>query len=272
MALLLSEHPNESNQNGESPHETVTHPEIQHAPIIAEDILAQESRDSIPQYGLLGSFGNQKMFLNTNVPFSTFVCGVQGSGKSHTVSCILENSLIPSPILGRMESPLSALVLSYSQFGSDGSGFNISEAAFLAAPHAQIPGRAHVKRVNVLVSPSNYHRISKLYLRLPNTTVSQFKLKPRNLNIDIMLTLMNVSETNETPLYMAAVRKLLRDMVTEGADFDYYKFKNRLRNCFFSPIQRNMLQIRLDVLESFLISTTLAQSQALGKMRSQFWI
>lgn len=30
-----------------------------------------------------------RVFLNTNIPISAFICGVQGSGKSHTLSCIL---------------------------------------------------------------------------------------------------------------------------------------------------------------------------------------
>jgi hypothetical protein len=53
--------------------------------------------DDLPQYGLLGSSDptssttimDSRLFLNTNVPFSAFVCGVQGSGKSHTAACML---------------------------------------------------------------------------------------------------------------------------------------------------------------------------------------
>jgi hypothetical protein len=108
------------------------------------------------------------LFLNTNVPSSAFICGMQGSGKSHTTACILENALIPSKQFGRLQSPLSALVFSYGQFGGNGSGFTISEAAFLGAPIAS--GQPHVKKVHVLVSPSNYVKIAKLYLRVPNGT------------------------------------------------------------------------------------------------------
>ncbi len=32
---------------------------------------------------------DNRLFLNTNVPFSAFICGLQGSGKSHTMSCII---------------------------------------------------------------------------------------------------------------------------------------------------------------------------------------
>jgi hypothetical protein len=98
--------------------------EIQHAPLLSATSFTVENRDAVPQYGLLGSHEKELLFLNTNVPFSAFICGVQGSGKSHTTACILENALIPSKQLGRLESPLSALVFSYGQFGGDGSGFS----------------------------------------------------------------------------------------------------------------------------------------------------
>jgi hypothetical protein len=226
--------------------------QIRNAPLLTSNMDLENDRFMFPQYGLLGSHENAKLFLNTNVPFSAFICGVQGSGKSHTTSCILENSLIPSELLGHLESPLSALVFSYGQFGGDGSGFSISEAAFLAAPSRNVPGGSHVKKIQVLVSPSNYINITKLYSRVPNVSVSAFKLKPHNLDIEIMLTLMNVSESNAQPLYMAAVTQILREMATEGGEFNYLEFQVRLRDCPFNPAQRNMLQLRLDLLESFL--------------------
>jgi hypothetical protein len=226
--------------------------QIRNAPLLTSNMDLENDRTMFPQYGLLGSHENAKLFLNTNVPFSAFICGVQGSGKSHTTSCILENALIPSELLGHLESPLSALVFSYGQFGGDGSGFSISEAAFLAAPGRNLSGGDHVKKIQVLVSPSNFINITKLYSRVPNVSVSAFKLKPHNLDIEIMLTLMNVSESNAQPLYMAAVTQILREMATEGGEFNYLEFKVKLRDCPFNPAQRNMLQLRLDLLESFL--------------------
>lgn len=225
--------------------------EIQHAPLLTANLVS-DHQDVIPQYGLMGSYEKEKLFLNTNVPFSAFICGVQGSGKSHTASCILENALIASKQLGRLENPLSALILSYGQFGGDGSGFSISEAAFLASPPPKFPGHPHVSKINVMVSPSNYVKIARLYLRVPNVSVTKFKLKPRSLDIDIMLTLMNVNENNVTPLYMAAVTQLLRQMATENPSFDYFDFKARLKSCRFNRSQIDMLQMRLGLLESFL--------------------
>jgi hypothetical protein len=91
-----------------------------------------------------------------------------------------------------------------------------------------------------------------IYANGLSVSVSKFKLKPHNLDIDIMLTLMNVNESGDTPLYMAAVTQILRQMATEGGSFNYSSFKTRLRGCRFNPVQVNMLQMRLALLESFL--------------------
>jgi hypothetical protein len=230
---------------------------IQHAPLIDAGIMSDGHECLLPQYGLFGSHseaeGSESMlFLNTNVPFSVFLCGVQGSGKSHTTSCILENALVPSRHIGKLRNPLSALVFSYAPFSGDGVGFTVSEAAFLASPDPGLPGRAHVKRIHVLVSPSNFVRISKLYGQLPNVLVTPFKLKPQDLDIDTMLTLMNVSESSETTLYMAQVTQILREMSTAGQPFDYKVFKSHIKKKKFNAAQASMLQLRLDLLESFL--------------------
>ena len=165
--LLISDDGEHNDTRDVQRHERAT--QIRHAPLLGVDVILQNTQHLLPQYGLIGLYGEAKnirseLFLNTNVPFSIFLCGVQGSGKSHTTSCILENSLIPSKHLGRLQNSLSALVFSYGHFSGDGIGFSISEAAFLASSGARIAGAAHVKKVHVLVSPSNYVRISKLYL------------------------------------------------------------------------------------------------------------
>jgi hypothetical protein len=249
MDMLL---PDTSNDDEDLGNSGVRKDEMRNAPLFTSSMDPDNNRALFPQYGLIGCHEKDRLFLNTNVPFSAFICGVQGSGKSHTTSCILENALVPSRLLGRLKNPLSALVFSYGQFGGDGSGFSISEAAFLAAPGRDIPDGNHVKKIHVLVSPSNFVNISKLYLRVPNVSVSSFKLKPENLDIDVMLTLMNVSESDTQPLYMAAVTQILRDMATKGGAFNYLDFKARLRSCPFNKTQKNMLQLRLDLLESFL--------------------
>ena len=94
-----------SDQGGQNNSE-VNDEEISHSILFTADMFSPERQErtckAIGQYSLLGTtvteskhqpFANPKadgrIFLNTNIPASFFVCGVQGSGKSHTLSCIL---------------------------------------------------------------------------------------------------------------------------------------------------------------------------------------
>jgi hypothetical protein len=233
--------------------------DIEQAPLLSGNVIAQHSQDLVPQYGLLGCLADQdpaidssQLFLNTNVPVSTFICGVQGSGKSHTTSCILENAVIPSSHLGQLQSPVSTLVFNYGEWSSGGAGFNISEATYLAAPSRVYPGH-RVKRVTVLTSPSNL-AIKKLYQRYPNVRIIPFRLKAKALDISALSTLMAIDEKSSLPLYMAKVESILRAIAAKSEDgsLDYIKFKKMLKQEKFDATQTNMLEMRLNLLESFL--------------------
>lgn len=71
-----------------------------------------------PQYGLLGfDIDNcdedqrpEPIPFNTNGPSSVFLCGAQGSGKSYTLSCILENHLLNHPGVGRQHETIPGFV------------------------------------------------------------------------------------------------------------------------------------------------------------------
>ena len=67
--------------------------------------------------------------MNLNTPSTTMICGVQGAGKSHTVSVIIENSLISSPVLGSLPKSLSVVVF---HLGAAQGGMHLPcESAFL---------------------------------------------------------------------------------------------------------------------------------------------
>lgn len=75
---------------------------------------------------------NQLVYANVSAPWSAFICGSQGSGKSHTLACLLENALIaPSPA-GSLSSPLAGLVLHYDKFTAF-SSTQLCEAAYLCS-------------------------------------------------------------------------------------------------------------------------------------------
>lgn len=232
--------------------------DIGHAPLISESIVIRHADEFLPQYGFLGCLreensqvGHVKIFQNTNVPFSSFICGVQGSGKSHTTATMLENALIPSKHLGRLEAPAAALVFSYGDWVDGGAGFEISEAKYLVNPNPVFP-TARVKSVTVLVSPSN-PAIKRSY-EGPGVKVIPFKLNAKSLDISTLLTLMGVDEKATVPLYMAKVEAMLRHIATNSKDgsLDYKLFKQMLAKERFDGTQQNMLDMRLNLLESFL--------------------
>lgn len=150
LSLLKLDSPNEQNEQAFL------------APIFTGSVLEQPGL-APPQYGLLGgvksietsshaSTENEmikkdpRLFFNVSSPSSIFICGSQGSGKSHTLSCVLEGCLISSKA-GRLANPLTAVAFHYDTFNSDNCG-SPCEAAFLAS-HSKI-------KVKVLCAPTNF--------------------------------------------------------------------------------------------------------------------
>ena len=141
---------------------------------------------------------DRRLFINMNTPFSAFICGSQGSGKSHTLSCMLEAGLVTSR-LGPLPEPLAAMVFHYDKF----TGFRttqVCEAAYLAS--SGIP-------VKVMVSPTSYHRMREVYENLPGfpsdvqkPEVVPLFLSEQHLNVERMMKLMAIDGDGKTALYM----------------------------------------------------------------------
>lgn len=181
---------------------------IKQAPLLSGSIVAAHMNDLVPQYGLLGSLvgaedvqlPESQIYSNPTVPFAAFICGVQGSGKSHTTACLLENSMISSRHIGRIQESTSSLVFNYGDFGNGGRNFSVSEAAYLAAaaPGPEFVGH-HAKKVTVFYSPSN-PAMKTIYERLTNVKALPFYLNPKSLSITAMHKLMVVDDKASTPL------------------------------------------------------------------------
>lgn len=118
--------------------------------------------NTLDQYGLLGRdlSANQapdedpRLFYNVAAPTSTFICGSQGSGKSHTLATLLENCLVQSKA-NLLPRPLAGLVFHYDTFISDTGGLPC-ETAYLSS-HKDI-------KVRVLCPPTNVMNIKVSYL------------------------------------------------------------------------------------------------------------
>jgi hypothetical protein len=188
----------------------------------------------------------EPVLLNTNTPWSAFICGSQGSGKSYTLSAMIENCLYPSPSIGKLPKPLAGIVFHNSTV----SMHNICEAAHLVSLGV---------KVNILVSRSNFHALSDIYKSAvgpkheKSLSIQPLVLQSQHLTAERMHRLMAFQEGETTvPLYMEVIMRILREMAITGAPFSYSIFKANLDNEGLQPGQKVMMEMRLNLLESFL--------------------
>lgn len=229
--------------------------EIQTAPIFTETVRAAAEASGgklFSQYGLISgdahhaTKSDEMFYYNVAAPSSTFVCGSQGSGKSHTLSCLLENCLFKSDA-NELPRPLTGVVFHYDTFTSDDKG-SPCEAAYLAT-------NPNVK-VRVLCAPTNVGSITRTYAQLP-VTVEPLRIREQDLNTRRMVDLMAVKVGGSMPLYMHMVNRILRELriqqqKTAGAQFNYKAFRKMLDKEDMTDQQRTPLDQRLDNLESFM--------------------
>lgn len=144
--------------------------EVSGTPIFTESVRQHGNNAStsngeiFTQYGLLGGDvaklhaskdmkldieNDPRVFYNIKAPSSVFICGSQGSGKSHTLSCLLENCLIPTDA-NTLPRPLTGILFHYDPFFSDNRGQRC-EAASISS-HAGV-------KVRVLCPPTNVGQI-----------------------------------------------------------------------------------------------------------------
>ncbi|KAK7954203.1 hypothetical protein PG988_014897 [Apiospora saccharicola] len=216
----------------------------------------------IPQFALIGNaqnmpestpttLENRLVMTNLNIPWSAFICGSQGAGKSHTLSCLLENSVMTQNGAGQLPYPMSAFVMHYD----NNSGYNntqLCEAAYLCS--RDVP-------VNVLVSPSHIWAMKKMYTELPGLP-SNFPrpkafplyLEEDHLDVSNMMKLMAVDpKASSTPLYVDVVRNLIRELAMEGPQkFTYSTFRQRVDQFPWLRGQETPLKMRLQLIDSFI--------------------
>ncbi|KAK8112104.1 uncharacterized protein PG998_008561 [Apiospora kogelbergensis] len=212
----------------------------------------------IPQFGLLGNvtgsphtLEERLLMTNLNLPWSAFICGSQGAGKSHTLSCLVENTVITSSDAGQLPWPMSVLAMHYDN-NSGYSNTQLCEVAYLCS--RDVP-------VNVLVSPSHIWALKKLYTELPGLppdhprpNVYPLYLKEDHLDVSNMMKLMAVDpKASSTPLYVDVVRNMIREMAMEGPqNFTYTKFRQRVDQFPWLRGQEMPLKMRLALIDSFI--------------------
>lgn len=160
--------------------------------------------------------------------------------------------MLMSSKLGPMKSKSAGIVFHYSQFTS-GHNFRPCEASYLAQVNPEFPTSQAISGVYVLVSPSNYHNLSKTYAAIAGVTVKKLKLPAQRLDISSLLMLMSFDQSGSAPLYLSQITRVLRATAERRpGPLNYMEFKAQLMNLDFNPQQKLHLDQRLDLLESFL--------------------
>lgn len=211
---------------------------------------------TLPRYGLLGfdldncdTEGNpEPILLNTNSPSSFFLCGSQGSGKSYTLSCMLENHLLNNQSVGVQREAIPGFVFHWD---TNTSG-SLAEAASLCSRGI---------KVRVLVSWSNYRQMRVLYKEFAPKAGGKIEVRPL-LFQDTELTVNNIRNlmafrdaTTEAPLYLEVVQNMLRRLGRQNQKFSVTRFLQDLSAANFSPSQIQMLDQRLNILKTFSAAT-----------------
>ncbi|KAH7101551.1 P-loop containing nucleoside triphosphate hydrolase protein [Auriculariales sp. MPI-PUGE-AT-0066] len=245
-AFLAQRHPS----NLEHDDHSINH-ELATSPLFTASALQSAGAAIFPLRGLLGATTDDDLiYFNTNSPSSGVVCGVQGSGKSHTVSCLLENALVKDARTGNLSQPLAALVFHFDEQDGD----RPCEAAYLGSPATA--DDAHVKRITVLTSSVNIANRRRTYAHLPNVDVQPLLLGDADITAPRLLALMGMSDDAEKtmPLYMKTILQIVRDIGPDG--FSYTEFKLRTKRERFDSTQRIMLAHRLRLLDAFVQSSS----------------
>ncbi|KDQ18207.1 hypothetical protein BOTBODRAFT_52993 [Botryobasidium botryosum FD-172 SS1] len=252
-----------SESSGKS-HENVT------APLFTRGVLDNGDAQELRQYAVYGEMMSvhsqdfihkpvdnpSRLYVNMNAPFSAVVCGVQGSGKSHTVNVMLENALILERRIGVVEKSLSALVLHLGEGGKHSAPCEAAYQGVLAEEFRRLSPSVLPPPVVVYCSPSSMKTMRAVYeplTRTGNVTVKPLKFDKRELDAESFLAMMAVEGTSETaPLYIRIILNILRTLGEDNYSYDAFVKELELEKRDFNPAQQTGLKQRLKLLQSFL--------------------
>ena len=194
------------------------------------------------------------VYINTHSPFCFITVGVQGAGKSHTSSCILESCLVPFEPgnVVKLKVPQTTLVLHYDQ-----NTTSICEAAGLLSPNPNIKAKMNQVGHNVgavikekaviLVSPAFYLQRKKFYG--DTCTVKPLLFRWRSLTADHIKRIMRI-ESGDNQLYVASFLDLLRSYQKKAVVPDFADFLKQVRDVCSIGTQKGPLDQRINLLES----------------------
>lgn len=220
--------------------------------IFSSSSTAEKKGLALPQYGLLGfdldncnDEGKPEPILsNTNSPHSVFLCGSQGSGKSYTLSCMLENHLLCDTSVGTQKQTIPGFIFDWD---TNTSG-SLAEAASLCSRGIN---------VRLLVSWSNCRQMKALYENYARRSGGRIEVRPL-LFEDTELTVGNIrnlmafrESSHATPLYLEVIQNILRKVGRKSETFSVKAFLSDLESESFGKTQLDMLELRLNIFKTF---------------------
>jgi hypothetical protein len=192
---------------------------------------------------------------------------VQGSGKSHTTSVMLENMLISHPPIGHLAKPLSALIL---HLGEGGSAASACEVAWIGVSSLDVT----LPQIKVFVSPSCIETMKRVYGAVSKKIVVEpLYFEESELDAQSFKAMMGISLTEgNPPLYVQIIlvhilftssslshcsfahRRLQSILRNLGENFSFSGFETLLdeRKRDFNPAQLAGLDQRMWLLKSFM--------------------
>lgn len=158
--------------------------------------------------------------------------------------------MIPTPILGDITKPATAIAFNFSPVTSLTS-FRPSEAAYLSLS-TRGPGGDFVP-TTVLAAVPNLKWARKAYAKFPNVTVKPYLLPPHQLVDSAVLTLMGVTpnQTNP-PFYITQVHGILQGMRKSHGVFNPKMFRRMINQLGLKSNILSLLLQRVKVMEQYL--------------------
>ncbi|KAG9306701.1 hypothetical protein G9A89_004248 [Geosiphon pyriformis] len=206
--------------------------------------------------GTLESSGDYAVYLNYDLPFSIIIIGLPSSGIVKMKQVILEGCLIQNSRISKLISRLSALILRYER-----SSLTLPCMSAYLGASTQYVGKfkqpVSAEKVIVLVSPSNYRNMKKVYDSIEACEVRPLLFSETDLSVDYVKAWLDIKGDFED-----------RDQIMELADdlfyamqddFNYSKFCSRLLQSTVSFRVKGFLKSHLSRLDSF-ITERLKQS------------
>jgi hypothetical protein len=244
--------------------------EFQKAPLFSSAVARKMGHLPSSQYGLLGEEINTPsvqpsedhaydtadslVYANHSEPWSAFICGLQGMGKSHSLATMLENCLFESHQYGKAPNPLTAMAFHFDPYSSTYSTQHCELAYFC---NAGIDVRVLVSPRNLKPMKTHYENLSGLPADAKRPRVFPLKFSEMQLNNASIKALMSFGGSTSQPLYMSVLNELLEKLSEKrqgvpGIDFE--ELKRQLRAQKFNADQKAMLNLRMQLLESFMAS------------------